>query len=122
MINIFTIKQAAEVLNISSSMIRYYDKEGLLPFIKKDENGYRQFSENDLFWLEFIRCMRATNMSISTLRLVAELYMQGNETLEKRKQIFKGHKENLVKQKRDIEEALDKLDQKFYLLNKESSI
>lgn len=111
-----SIKQAAEAVSISPSTIRYYDEEGLLPFVKRDSNGYRQFEEQDLFWLEIISCMRATGMSIRTLRHIAELHMKGNETLAERIQIFEEHKEKLHSQKQDIDKALDRLDKKMDLL------
>ncbi|WP_379547003.1 MerR family DNA-binding transcriptional regulator [Oceanobacillus sojae] len=38
-----TIKKASEKVEVPVSTIRYYDNEGLLPFIKRDENGYRMF-------------------------------------------------------------------------------
>ena len=111
-----TIKQASEKVSISASAIRYYDNEGLLPFIERDENGYRLFKEDDLFWLELIGCMRATDMSIETLRHVAHLHIKGDSTLEERKQIFRNHQEKLQKQKLDIDDALDKLKKKMKLL------
>jgi len=91
-------------------MIRYYDNNGLLSFIPKDENGYRLFSKDDLSWLEFIFCMRSTDMPFETLCHIAELYMQGSEALEKRKEIFNDHKLGLLNKKEDIDKALELLD------------
>ena len=50
----YSIKEAAKIMNISTSTIRYYDKEGLLPFIERSESGYRSFSENDLTMMQII--------------------------------------------------------------------
>lgn len=111
-----TIKQASERISIPASTIRYYDNEGLLPFIERDENGYRMFKEEDLFWLELIGCMRATGMSIETLRHVAHLHMKGESTLEERKRIFLDHQAKLQNQKKDIDEALVKLQKKMEIL------
>ena len=35
-------------MGVSVPTLRYYDKEGLLPFIEKKENGTRIFKEEDL--------------------------------------------------------------------------
>ncbi|WP_152655704.1 MerR family transcriptional regulator [Oceanobacillus sp. CFH 90083] len=113
----FTIKKAAEKLNIPTSTIRYYDDEGLLPFIERDENGYRIFQEEDLFWLEMIGCMRSTGMSIKMLQHIAQLHMQGEETLQERKDIFKAHQRRLIEQKQDIDNALDRLEEKMKRLS-----
>ena len=36
----YTIKDAAKLMNVPPSTIRYYDKEGLIPFIERKENGH----------------------------------------------------------------------------------
>ncbi|SFB05488.1 DNA-binding transcriptional regulator, MerR family [Lentibacillus halodurans] len=112
-----TVKEVAEKLSIAPSTIRYYDDQGLLPFIQRDKNSYRLFKEDELFWLELIECMRSTGMPIKTLRHVAHLHMQGKETLAERKRIFKEHREKLHKQKQDIDVALGKLEVKMKLLD-----
>ena len=43
----YTISAAAKKLNISAHTLRYYDKEGLLPFIERNEKGIRIFQEKD---------------------------------------------------------------------------
>ncbi len=117
--NMLTIKEASEKTEVPASTIRYYDNEGLLPFIERNESGYRMFKEEDLFWLELIGCMRATGMSIEILRHVAHLHMKGDSTLEERTQIFRDHQEKLQKQKQDIDIALDKLTKKMKILDEE---
>lgn len=39
----YTIGEMSKMLNVSSSTIRYYDKEGLLPFVERTEGGIRVF-------------------------------------------------------------------------------
>lgn len=114
-----TVKNASERLSIPPSTIRYYDDQGLLPFIERDKNGYRMFQESDLFWLELIRCMRTTKMPVQTLRHVAHLHMQGTETLDERIRIFKEHREQLQKQREEIDEAFEKLQSKLQILKEE---
>ena len=74
------VKQVAESLGLSEHTIRYYDKVGLFPFVSRDKNGYRDFSREDLYWIEFIKCMRQTHMPVSKLKEIAELYHQGSAT------------------------------------------
>lgn len=111
-----TIKSAAESLHMPESAIRYYDKQGLLPFVSRDKNGYRQFEDEDLFWLELVRCMRSTGMSISTLHHVAQLHMEGPETIEEREQIFNRQKQKLRDEQKRIDEAIAKIDKKMNIL------
>lgn len=116
-----TVKNAADRLDISSSTIRYYDDQGLLPFIERDKNGYRIFQESDLFWLELIRCMRTTKMPVETLRHVAELHMEGPQTLSERIQIFEEHRNDLKKKREEIDAAFDKLETKLNILKEEGT-
>ena len=50
----YTIKEVSEMTNLSISTLRYYDKMGLLPGLKRKESGYRMFSEGDLEMLKII--------------------------------------------------------------------
>ena len=113
------VKQVAENLGLSEHTIRYYDKAGLFPFVSRDKNGYRDFSKEDLYWIEFIKCMRQTHMPVSKLKEIAELYHQGSSTKMKRKDIFLEHQKNLIEQKRLIDEGLKVLEEKFKLLENE---
>ena len=113
------VKQVAESLGLSEHTIRYYDKAGLFPFVSRDKNGYRDFSKEDLYWIEFIKCMRQTHMPISKLKEIAELYHQGSSTKMKRKDIFLEHQKNLIDQKGLINKGLQTLEEKFKLLDEE---
>ncbi|MBF0747733.1 MerR family DNA-binding transcriptional regulator, partial [Gemella sp. 19428wG2_WT2a] len=44
------VKKASEIVGISEHTIRYYDKSGLFLFIERDNNGYRDFKVEDLYW------------------------------------------------------------------------
>lgn len=44
----YTIKEVSEIMKLPISTIRYYDKEGLLPFIERKASGYRIFTESDI--------------------------------------------------------------------------
>ncbi|WP_445506205.1 MerR family transcriptional regulator [Niallia sp. 03190] len=50
----YLIKEVAAKVGLPTHTIRYYEQEGLLPFVKRDENGNRIFDEEDVKWLEFI--------------------------------------------------------------------
>lgn len=44
----YTINEVADICDISPHTIRFYDKEGLLPFGSRNSTGNRQFSDSDL--------------------------------------------------------------------------
>lgn len=67
-----TIKDLAKALNIQSSTIRYYEKNGLIDF-KRDENGYRTYDKKDLQRLKLILIMKYSNYSIQEISDVMKM-------------------------------------------------
>lgn len=64
-----TIKEVEKKLNISRANIRFYEKEGLLD-PKRNDNEYRNYSDEDLERLEKIILFRKCNISIENIRLI----------------------------------------------------
>ena len=44
----YSISETAKKAGITASTIRFYEKEGLLPSIKRDKNGIRSFTDEEL--------------------------------------------------------------------------
>ena len=59
----YTVGEMARRLGVPASTIRYYDKEGLLPFVGRSSGGIRVFTEKDFEWLRIIECLKKTGMS-----------------------------------------------------------
>lgn len=110
---IYTTKQAAEKMSLSVYTLRYYDKEGLLPFIARDNVGNRFFTENDMEWLEVICCLKNTGMSIKQIKKYIEWCFDGDETLEIRKQMLIEHRQEVLKQINELKHNLEKIDCKI---------
>lgn len=73
----YTIKQAAAIMNVTPVTLRYYDKQGLLPFVERTESGYRMFSENDLGMLRVIDCLKKTGMPIKDIQQFSKWAQMG---------------------------------------------
>ena len=84
----YTIKEAAVKMNLSASTIRYYDKQGLLPFVQRSESGYRMFSEKDIGLLNMIECLKLTGMPIKEIKQFTLWLQQGDNSLQERYQMF----------------------------------
>lgn len=87
-----TIKQAAELTNLTPVTLRYYEKQGLLPFVKRRESGYREFSDDDIAMLRVIECLNKSGMSIREIRQFSEWVLAGGESLQERYEMFLGRK------------------------------
>lgn len=91
MSGIFTPSQAAEQSGFSLDTLRYYERIGLLDTIDRAPSGHRRFRDDDLEWLEVLRCLRDTGMPIAQMRTYAELARCGQATLAERLRLLTGH-------------------------------
>ncbi len=109
----YTIGQTAARMGVTISALRYYDKEGLLPFVDKKENGVRVFKDGDFQWLNVISCMKNTGMPIKDIKKYIDLCMEGDNTLEDRLQIFQNRKDAVLKQIDDLKGLLETINHKI---------
>lgn len=107
------INKAAELVGLTSHTLRYYEKEGLLPPIRRTTGGVRVYNEGDLAWAELVRCLRETGMPIAGIRHYVELNREGAQTMEERKRILLEHRERVEGQIRELERYMVKIDAKL---------
>lgn len=103
----YTIKEVSAMTGIPATTLRYYDKEGLLPYLERRESGYRIFSDNDLTMLQVIDCLKNTGMSISDMKQFSEWVQEGDASLQKRYDMFLDRKKAVEKQMADLQKVLD---------------
>ena len=108
----YTIKDAAKMMGVPTSTIRYYDKEGLLPFMKRLESGYRVFTEKDIATLRIINCLKKTGMPIKEIRQFSNWIEQGDVTLQKRYEMFLERKQAVEAQMAEFQTILDTINYK----------
>ena len=104
---VYTVGEMAKLLDIPASTLRYYDKEGLLPFVERSSGGIRMFRESDFEWLQVIGCMKKAGMSIRDIRQYIQLAMQGDDTIDTRLQMFHHQRQVLLDQIREMQHTLE---------------
>jgi DNA-binding transcriptional MerR regulator len=107
------ISEVSEQSGLSADTLRYYERIGLLPPVRRDESGNRDYSELDLRRVGFIKCMRRVGFPLDTLVEYYGLVQQGDETIEARKEMLKQQREQLLKRMAEIRETLDLVDHKL---------
>lgn len=115
----YTIKDAAEQLNISIYTIRYYDKMGLMPFLKREESGTRIFTEADIEWLAMITSLREIDMPIARIQDYIELLVQGDETVKERCELIEQYRAYMEDKMNAMRKCLDITTQKLNEYDKE---
>lgn len=96
------------MFNIPVSTLRYYDKEGLFPSIKRESN-IRKFDDSELETLRIIDCLKKSGMEIKDIRRYMELCSKGNSTYPERKALFDKQRESVENEIKRLEKTLDML-------------
>lgn len=108
------ISEVAEKVDLTPVTLRYYEKMGLIPEVKK-EHGVRNYSENDLNWISFIKCMRNVGIPVKDLLEYTELLQQGSDTKKARRQILVKELHRLEEQEQAIHSTINRLKHKISL-------
>ena len=104
----YTIGQISEMFNIPVSTLRYYDKEGLFPNIKRDSN-IRKFDVSEIENLRMIECLKKSGMEIKDIRRYMDLCAKGSSTYSERKAMFEKQRESVENEIKRLEKTLDML-------------
>ena len=107
----YTVKDVAKIMNISAHTVRYYDNEGLIPFVSRTQSNVRMFSDYDLSWFRIVHCLRATDLSINDIKKYIDLCLKGNKTIKQRAEI-------IFAQEKKLEEQLKELQSQMKILQK----
>lgn len=108
----YTIKEAAKLVNLPASTIRYYDREGLLPFVGRRESGYRIFSDSDIVMLKVIECLKRSGMPIKDICQFSNWVCQGDASLQQRYQMFLERRKAVEEEIATLQKTLDFINHK----------
>ena len=107
---VYTVGEMAKRLGISASALRYYDREGLLPFVERSGSGMRMFKDSDYEWLQIIECLKKTGMPLRDIRNFVHMAMQGDSTIEDRLALIIRQQEEVSRQMEELRRTLDTLE------------
>jgi DNA-binding transcriptional MerR regulator len=105
--------EAAEVSGFSLDTLRYYERIGLLPEIRRTVAGHRVFSTVDLQWLALVRCLRDTGMPLAEMLEFTRLFREGATTVPDRLAVLEAHEKRVEAQLQRLEEHLAQIRSKI---------
>lgn len=106
-IKTYSIGEVAAQSGLTTSTIRYYDKEGLIPNLQKNEVGVRRFTEENLSALEMVECLKNAGMPIKDIKQFMQWTIDGDETLDERFEMFKRLRVSVLEQMNQLQTTLD---------------
>ncbi len=111
---LYTVGEMAKKLNVAPSTLRYYDREGLLPFVERSSGGIRMFNDSDFEYLSTIECLKKTGMPIKDIKTFIDWCIKGDTTIEQRLALIDKQRESVLKQMEQMQETLDMLNYKHW--------
>lgn len=108
----YTVGEMAKKMGVAPSTLRYYDKEGLLPFVERSGGGIRMFKDSDFEWLSIIECLKKTGMPIKDIKTFIDWCIEGDSTIGKRLALINEQREAMLLQMKQMQETLNMLNYK----------
>ncbi|NUE97168.1 MerR family transcriptional regulator [Lactobacillus melliventris] len=108
-----TINEISKKFSLSKDTLRYWEKEKLIPTVKRDKNGYRVYDTKEQNWVFYIMVLRKAGMSIKKIKKFVNLYMKDYSTAEIRKHLLIVQRSQLNKEIINIKKTVNYLDYKI---------
>jgi DNA-binding transcriptional MerR regulator len=105
----YSIHEVCERTGLSAHTLRYYEKEKLLPNVRRSPGGFRQYTEEDMEALGMICCLKNTGMSLQDISRFMTLAREGDQTLRARCELLKKHRDTVLKRMEEMQRYLDKV-------------
>ncbi len=109
-----TVGEMAKELGVAPSTLRYYDKEGLLPFVERSGGGIRVFQDKDRAALAVIECLKRTGLSIKEIKAFMDWCQEGDATIGQRLELMERQREAVKAQIAQMQDTLALLEYKCW--------
>ena len=113
----YTIGQVSQIFNIPISTLRYYDKEGFFPNLKRS-SGIRRFGEQDIEALKVIECLKESGLELKDVKQFIKWATKGSSTYKNRKELFEKRKIAVEQEIRKLQKTLNILEYKCWYYDK----
>lgn len=113
----YTISDVAARVNMSVSALRYYDYQGILSFVRKDSNGYRLFTEDDVADIIMIKELRACGIPLKEIKQFCDLYQKSGRSVQVQKKFLYAYEQSLLQKIRDDLDSLQVLQERIRTLD-----
>src|SRR5512133_3773725 len=110
----YSIGEVAKLFDIPASTLRYYDREGLFLNVKRSNGGIRVFSDAEVETLKVIECLKSTGMQIKDIKLFLDWCLEGDDTLQKRRDMFYERRKIVEQQMEDIQKTMEMIQYKCW--------
>ena len=104
-----TIRQVCRQYGLTPDTLRYYEKVGVIPQVRRTASGVRDYDKTAIGWVENAVCMRSAGVPVESIIEYVRLYQAGDTTLQARRDLLKEVHMKLLAQKQQMEAEIDRL-------------
>lgn len=108
-----TIAEVSKTFGLTADTLRYYERIGLIPPVKRSSSGIRDYDEKDCNWVEFIKCMCGVGIPVEMLIEYVAMFRLGKETIAARKALLVEQRQQLADKIVAMQAVLERLDMKI---------
>lgn len=109
-----TIQELAEEVGVSAHTLRYYEREGLMPEVRRDAgSGHRRYDDVHVRWVRFLRRLRLAGMPIAMVRRYVDAVRSGDSGNDERLALLAAHRSEVVRRLDELGAHLEVLDRKL---------
>lgn len=117
-VNRMTIREVCDRFGISPDTLRYYERVGVIPEVHRTAGGIRDYTDEDIGWVETTACFRSAGMPIELLAEYVRLFREGDSTIPARFELLKKAREHILAERKKYDDALDKMNYKISVYEK----
>ena len=96
-----TIREICEKYGLTADTLRYYERVGVIPTVNRTRGGIRDYTEEDVKWVENAVCMRSAGVPMEKLIEDVKLCQEGDSTFQARRDL-------LAEVREEVQEQLDR--------------
>ena len=104
-----TIRQVCSRYGLTPDALRYYEKVGVIPEVRRTASGIRDYDDVAIGWVENAVCMRGAGVPVESIIEYVRLYQAGDATLRARRDLLRDVHTKLLAQKQQMEAEIDRL-------------
>ena len=110
----YSIGEVSQMFDLPASTLRYYDKEGLLPHIRRQGTGIRRFDQRTIEALRVIECLKKSGMEIKDIKQFMAWCAEGPATYGQRLELFRQQRAKVEQEMVRLEKTLAMIDFKCW--------
>ena len=103
----YTIRDVQEITGIPATALRFYDKRGLLVFVKRSSSGIRIFTDSDVEKIRMIQFLRNIDMPVNVISRFIGLMLQGDSTRNERRRMVEAQLTSLQEEAALLQEKIE---------------